>query len=149
MNAQDFILQIVMPLITIVTGGGWFVTYKAYKRKNEGEATQAEADGWKAQQDVYQQTITDLKGTCAYIKEDRNLLREENRKLREENNELREKYNAMENQIIDLRKQVAKLGRKLEGVLPFTCAVAACANRTRVEIHDDDALDIEESNKEH
>lgn len=147
MALTDVFLQFVLPIATIIAGGGWFVTYKAYKRKNEGEATQAEAEGWKAQQDVYQQTIEDLKESCAYIKEDRNLLREENRKLRDENDQLRDKYKELEQQILalrkehedeigELRKEMARMGRRLEVVLPFSCAVVNCSNRKRVEIQD-------------
>lgn len=135
---MDFLLAIA----TLVMGGGWIFTYRAYRRKNEGEATQAEADGWAKQQDVYQQTIEDLKQSCEYIRGDRNLLREENNKLREENNHLREKYNELEQQIIDLRNAIARQGRKLEIVLPFACGVAGCGNRSRVEIPNE--LDIEQ-----
>ena len=141
MGWMDFILAAA----TTIMGGGWIFTYRAYKRKNDGEAAQAEADGWKSQQDVYQQTIEDLKASCAYIKEDRNLLREENKQLLGENKQLREKYNDLERQILDmkseyqiqmceLRKEIAKQGRKIEGLLPFTCGLAGCPNRSRVEI---------------
>lgn len=132
MGWMDFTLAIA----TLIMGGGWIFTYRAYKRKNEGEATQAEADGWKAQQDVYQQTINDLKESCAYIRNDRNLLRDENKELRAENNRLREKFNDLENQINDLRKELAKQERKLECVLPFTCAVAGCQKRTHVKLEE-------------
>lgn len=129
----DFLTNIFLPILTIVAGGGWFLTYKAYKKKADGEADQSVADGWKAQQDVYQQTIEDLKETCAYIKSDRDLLREENSVLRQENNELREKYNKFERQIMELRKELEDQKMKLERILPFTCAMAACGNRTIVE----------------
>lgn len=129
-------IETILSLLTLLAGGGWFVTYRAYKRKSDGEATQAEADGWKAQQDVYQQTIEDLKQSCAYIRDDRNLLREENKKLRDENNQLREKYNELEQQIIDLRKDLARQERKIERIIPFVCGLAGCGNRTRVEFQD-------------
>lgn len=139
MGTFEFILAIV----SLVATGGWFVAYRSYKRKasaeadkSEAEVVQLEVDGWKAQQDVYQQTIEDLKQTCAYIREDRNLLREENKKLRDENDALRDKYNEMEKQIIELRKEMARQGRRLESVLPFTCGVVACTNRTRVEFQE-------------
>lgn len=132
MGWMDFILAVA----TLIMGGGWIFTYHAYKRKNEGEATQAEADGWKAQQDVYQQTINDLKESCAYIRNDRNLLRDENKQLRDENNRLREKFNELETQINELRKELAKQERKLECVLPFTCALAGCPQRTPVKLQE-------------
>ena len=110
------IYSIISTILSLIFGGGWFVYYKANKKKANGEATQAEAEGWKAQQEVYQSTIADLKESCEYIRNDRNLLREENRKLREENNILREKINEMEASIFDLQNQVARQGRKLEAM---------------------------------
>lgn len=102
--------------LNLVLGGGWFIHYKAGKKKANAEATVAEADGWKAQQEVYQNTIADLKTTCEYIANDRNLLREENTKLREENNQYREKINEMESTIFDLKKEVSRLGRRVEAL---------------------------------
>lgn len=129
--------EIISGILTLIAGGGWFLSYKAYKRKTNGEATQSEADGWKSMQDVYQQTIDDLNKYCNDIRTDRNLLHDENISLREENRKLREKYIDMEKQILELKKELARQGRKLESVLPFTCAVVACPNRTRVELQQD------------
>lgn len=141
------LLNYLLSFASLILGTGWLFTYRASKRKANGEATQAEADGWKAQQDVYQQTIEDLKESCEYIKQDRNLLREENTALRVETEEWRNKYRELEEQFVEFKKQqinemntmraeLAKMGRKLEGVLPFTCGLAGCAKRTRVEIQD-------------
>ena len=141
--------SILTSITTLIMGGGWFVTYKSYKREKEGEATQAEANGWRVQQDVYQETIDDLKASCEYIRNDRNLLREENTKLRDENKEWREKYQEMEELIISIRKEhtdeinelkreMTRQGSILEGIFPFACAVVGCANRKRVEIQDND-----------
>lgn len=108
--------SIISTIITIILGGGWFIHYRANKRKAFGEATQAEAEGWKAQQNVYQATIADLKESCDYIKQDRNLLREENTKLREENNALRDKINMLETQVFELKKEISRLGRRVEAL---------------------------------
>ena len=107
---------IITTALTLFFGGGWFIYYRANKRIKEGEATQSEAGGWKAQQEVYQSTIEDLKQSCEYIKQDRNLLREENAKLREENNAYRDKINEMEALIFDLKKEVSRLGRRVEAL---------------------------------
>lgn len=106
-------LDIIVSVLTVIAGGGWFVTYKAYKRKNMGEAVQSEANGWITQQEAYRRTIDDLKSTCEYIAKDRDLLRKENEELRNENKELRERMNEMEQQILDLRKEVARQGRRI------------------------------------
>lgn len=131
MTILEIILQIIVPTLTVVASGGWFITYRAYKRK-------ADAESWQTVQDVYEETIEDLKQSCDYIRNDRNLLREENTKLREENNMLRDKYNVLEQQIIELRKELARQGRKLENALPFACGVAGCPNRTRVKFQNYD-----------
>ena len=75
-------LEFILAIVTLIAGGGWFVTYKAYKKGQMGEATEKEAEGWLKQQELYQRTIDDLKESCEYIKQDRNLLREENDRLR-------------------------------------------------------------------
>lgn len=148
-------MEFILAVATLVFGTGWLWTYRAHKRKANGEATVVEADGWKAQQDVYQQTIEDLKQSCEYIKNDRNLLREENATLRAENEEWRNKYRELEEQFAEFKKQqvdemntvraeLARQGRKLEGVLPFTCGLAGCGKRTRVEIQDQSIEEGEE-----
>lgn len=109
-------LSIVTTVLAAVLGGGWFIYYKANKLKALGEASQAQAEGWAAQQKVYENTIDDLKESCEYIRQDRNLLREENRQLREENNVLREKINELEAQIYELQNAVARQGRQIEAL---------------------------------
>ncbi len=108
--------EFIMALLTLVFGTGWIFTYRAYKRKANGEAAQSEAEGWKAQQEVYQNTIADIEKSCEYIKADRNLLREENAKLREENNALREKMSVLENKIFEMQKEVSRQGRLIESL---------------------------------
>ena len=138
------LLEFILAVLTLIAGGGWFVTYKATKRKATGEAQQIEADAWKGMQDVYQQTIDDLNHICNDIREDRNKLREENNELREENSKLREKYIDLENQIIELKREIARQGRKLESIIPFACGVAGCTNRTKVHIADtEENLDVD------
>lgn len=102
-------LNYALSALTLVAGGGWFVNYRAKKIR-------AEADSWKAQQEVYQTTIRDLKESCEYIRKDRDLLRQENEKLRNENNMIREKMFEYETQIADLRRDIARMGRRIESL---------------------------------
>lgn len=118
------------------------MTYKAYKRKQMGEAAQSEAEGWKSIQDVYQQTVEDLKHYAADIRSDRNHLKEDRDNLRRENNEMRAKYLLMEDQILTLRKDLARVGRRLENLLPFTCGVTGCVMRKKVNIQETELGDI-------
>lgn len=108
---------LTLSIVTLILGGGWFVTYKAHKREKEGEATQAEASGWQKQQEVYQATIKDLKETCDYIRKDRDLLRQENEQLRQENTQLRNKIKDLEDQMQELKKDIARQGRRIETIV--------------------------------
>lgn len=136
MEWKDFLLSI----LGIVTGGGltWLFTFKAMKRKANGEATQVEVDAWKSMQDVYQQTIEDLNKYCEDLRNDRIHLREDRDSLRDANDELRKKYNEMEEEISNLKNIVARQGRKIEALLPFTCAVVGCTKRTKVDMNNVD-----------
>lgn len=109
-------MEFVTGLVTVVLGTGWLFTYRAYKKKNEGEATQSEAGGWEAQQHVYQNTIADLEKSCDFIRNDRDMLRKENAELRKENRELRKKINELENTIIDVRRVQARQARQIEAL---------------------------------
>ena len=107
---------IVSSIVTIILGGGWFVYYRANKMKAYGEA-------WESQQRVYQNTIADLEKSCEFIRNDRDLLRKENEELRKENKELRDKINQLENVILEIRKDMARQGRRIESL----------SNRTKKE----------------
>lgn len=107
---------IISSIVTIILGGGWFVYYRANKMKAYGEA-------WESQQRVYQNTIADLEKSCEFIRNDRDLLRKENEELRKENKELRDKINQLESVILDIRKDMARQGRRIESL----------SNRTKKE----------------
>lgn len=102
-------MEFVLALLTLVFGGGWFVYYRANKMKAYGEA-------WESQQRVYQNTIADLEKSCEFIRNDRDLLRKENAELRKENLELRNKINNLENTILEIRKEMARQGRRIESL---------------------------------
>lgn len=111
------VYSIINTIVTIFLGGGWFIYYKSNKKKAEGEATQSEASGWEAQQRVYQHTIEDLEKSCEFIRNDRDLLRKENEELRKENMTLRKRIGELEDKILDLQKDVARNGRRIEAIV--------------------------------
>ena len=121
---MGIVFEIVAPILTLVAGGGWFLTYRAYKRGANGEATQKEAEGWKSIQDLYQQTIEDFKTYSNDMRQERTVLKQENR-------EMREKYNQIVEEILSLKKQLSRQGRKIEALTPFLCSVVGCKNRRR------------------
>ena len=111
------IYSIINTIVTIVLGGGWFIYYKANKKKANGEATTAEANGWEAQQHVYQHTIEDLEKSCDFIRQDRDLLRKENEELRKENRELRKEVGDLKAQQEDMKCDIARMGRRIEALV--------------------------------
>lgn len=121
-------MEFILGVATLVLGTGWLFTYRAYRRKANGEASQAEAEGWKAMQDLYQQTINDFKVYCDDMRSERGVLKQENA-------EMREKYKKVEDEILTLKKQLSRQGRKLEALSPFLCGVVGCMNRKRVNLN--------------
>ena len=121
------IYSIINTIITIFLGGGWFIYYRANKQKAQGEATQAEAEGWKGMQELYQKTIADFDGYCEDMRKERSV-------LKTENTEMREKYKKMDDEILALKRQISRQGRKIEALSPFLCNVVGCLNRKRVNI---------------
>ena len=111
------IYSIINTIVTVILGGGWFIYYKSNKKKAEGEAVQSEASGWEAQQHVYQHTIEDLEKSCDFIRKDRDLLRKENEELRKENMELRKRIGGLEDKILELQKDIARNGRRIEAIV--------------------------------
>ena len=110
-------MEFVLAIATLVLGTGWLFTYRAYKRKNEGEATQAEADGWNKVQEV---------------------VMEKNKDLVKLNDELRQRYVSMENQIMELKKELARQEQKIEALTPLLCAKVGCLKRTKVDLHEEE-----------
>lgn len=122
------IYSIISTVITIVLGGGWFVYYRANKRKADGEATQSEAEGWKAMQELYQKTISDFQGYSEGMRQERAILKKENA-------EMYEKYKKLDDEITQLKRRLSRQGRKIDALSPFLCSVVGCLNRKRVNIN--------------
>ena len=124
----------ILGILGLLVGGGisWIFTVKAIKRKADGESQLVVADSWKSVQDVYQQTIEDLNKYCEDIRKDRNNLREERDQHKQETE--------------NMRKAIARQGRKIEALSPFLCGVVGCINRTKVELKEE-TYEEEELNK--
>ena len=121
------IYSIINTLVTLILGGGWFLHWRASRRKANGEASQAEAEGWKAMQDLYQQTIEDFKVYSEDMRTERGV-------LKRENYEMREKYKRLDEELIQLRRVVSRQGRKIDAMSPMLCSVMNCSRRQKVNI---------------
>lgn len=138
------VYSIINTIITIILGGGWFIYYNANKRKANGEASQAEADGWKAMQDLYQQTIADFKEYSEDMRTERIV-------LKKENSEMYVKYKKLDEELSQLRRLVSRQGRRIDAMQPFLCSVAGCVRRQKVILTDeidDNIFATEEEGKE-
>lgn len=139
------IYSIINTLVTIILGGGWFLHWRATKRKVNGEATQSEAEGWKAMQDLYQQTIEDFKVYSEDMRTERGV-------LKKENDEMRERYNKLDDEIRQLKRRLSRQGRKIDALSPFLCSVVGCLKRKKVNISalqsDEEYEEREEDNVE-
>lgn len=125
------IMNWILGVLTIVAGGGWFVNWKANKKKTEAEAMNVEAEGWAKQQGVYQETIADMERF-------NDMYRKYNTTLIEENNELRKKYTNVVETLDKQQREISRLGRRIDGITPFLCGFVGCQSRVRVDLKDDD-----------
>lgn len=127
-------LNMILGFLTLVASGGWFVNWRATRRRSDAEATQQEAVGWKAMQEVYEKHFEDMQLITDSVREDRDRLKEDKDMLYKENREWRGRYTDMENQIMNLKHDMARISRRLEMVLPLTCGVVKCSKRQIIEM---------------
>ena len=61
--------------------------------------------------------------------------------FRSENREMQKKYRELEEQVtqidINYKRDVARLGRRLDCLSPFLCGVAGCMHRKKVSLMED------------
>ena len=133
---------LVLSLVTLILGGGWFVTYKAHKREKEGEAMQAEAHGAKAWQEVYQGAIEDANNRAENLRIDRDMLMTERNELREENKVMHKKQIEMEDAMNEikrgheeemglLKRELGRVERKVDSLVPVSCYRFDCQLRVK------------------
>ena len=111
------VMEFILGLATLLLGTGWLFSYRAYKKKTNGEANVAEAEGWIKQQEAYHKSIEEWRNTCEFIRKDRDELRKENEQLRKENKELRKRIGELEDKILDIQKGLARQGRRVEAII--------------------------------
>lgn len=102
---MEFIITHLDTIIAFISGGGLLtvITARATKR-------QAEAHAMKAVQEVYQETIKDL--------------RTDKDKMREDNAELREMVDKLEIKVSEISVEIGKLKK-------YKCTVIGCEKRKK------------------
>ena len=84
--------SVINTIVTIFFGGGWFLHWRASRRKANGEAKQTEAQANKEAQEYYNTTLADVNRTLAEVRSERDHYKDERDEERKENREMRKKY---------------------------------------------------------
>lgn len=132
------IYNIINTFITVFLGGGWFLHWRASRRKANGEAKQTEAQANKEAQEYYNTTLADVNRTLNEVRAERDHYKDERNELRKENHDMRTKYIEIEEKMtkIDLnyKRDISRLGRRIDVLSPFLCGVAGCMHRKKVSL---------------
>ena len=149
--------SIINTFVTVFLGGGWFLHWRASRRKANGEAKQTEAQANKEAQEYYNTTLADVNKTLAEVRAERDHYRDERNEERKSNHELRQKYIEIEERMnqmdLSYKRDISRLGRRIDVLSPFLCGVAGCMHRKKVSLMeniDDNSFESEDEiiNKE-
>ena len=132
------IYSIISTIVIAILGGGWFTHYRAHKRQEMAKANQIEADAFKSMQDAYQQMHEDVLSRLKEVCDERDHYKDERDEERKANWELRKKYTELDQRMTQLdlqyKRDISRLGRRLDCLSPFLCGVAGCMHRTKVSL---------------
>ena len=108
------VYTLITTILTLICGGGWFVNWRAKKRKETAEARQSELNATITEQDMYQEMLKDVEDhnerlrrfnteisvECEQLRkrvsENENKLREQDDKIREYDKKLRQQESKIE-----------------------------------------------------
>lgn len=132
------IYNIINTLVTAFLGGGWFLHWRASRRKANGDAKQTEAQANKEAQEYYNTTLADVNRTLNEVRAERDHYKDERNELRKENHEMRTKYIEIEERMtkmdLNYKRDISRLGRRIDILSPFLCGVAGCMHRKKVSL---------------
>lgn len=145
------IYSIINTFVTLFLGGGWFLHWRASRRKANGEAKQTEAQANKEAQEYYNTTLADVNKTLAEVRAERDHYKDERNEERKSNQELRQKYIEIEERMnqmdLSYKRDISRLGRRIDVLSPFLCGVAGCMHRKKVSLMeniDDNSFESED-----
>jgi hypothetical protein len=149
------IYNIINTLVTVFLGGGWFLHWRASRRKANGEAKQSEAQANKEAQEYYNTTLADVNRTLNEVREERDHYKDERNDLRKENHEMRTKYIEIEEKMtkmdLNYKRDISRLGRRIDVLSPFLCGVIGCMHRKKVSLMeniDDNSFSLTQDDNE-
>lgn len=132
------IYSIINTFVTLFLGGGWFLHWRASRRKANGEAKQTEAQANKEAQEYYNTTLADVNKTLEEVRAERDHYKDERNDERKTNHELRQKYIEIEERMnkmdLSYKRDISRLGRRIDVLSPFLCGVAGCMHRKKVSL---------------
>ena len=132
------IYSIINTFVTLFLGGGWFLHWRASRRKANGEAKQTEAQANKEAQEYYNTTLADVNKTLEEVRAERDHYKDERNEERKTNHELRQKYIEIEERMnqmdLSYKRDISRLGRRIDVLSPFLCGVAGCLHRKKVSL---------------
>nr|DAQ19265.1 MAG TPA: ribonuclease Y [Caudoviricetes sp.] len=132
------IYNIINTLITVFFGGGWFLHWRASRRKANGDAKQTEAQANKEAQEYYNTTLADVNRTLNEVRAERDHYKDERNEMRKENHDMRTKYIEIEERMtkmdLNYKRDISRLGRRIDILSPFLCGVAGCMHRKKVSL---------------
>jgi uncharacterized membrane protein len=150
---MEITLDAIISLLGLFVGGGGgaFFTWRYLRRKAKAEAVTAEIDATKDMQDMYQQMLEDAKRDREDRREQVEELRKDRDHYKQERNELRDKMEQLTRSFMDwrieadndrskMKMDIAKLGRKVETMVPFMCGNLTCKDRQRVVLSEDGTI---------
>ena len=126
-------------------GGGAFFTWRYMRRKAKAEAIQAEVEAAKEKQDYYQQIIEDVAKDRDYYKQERDEIRERMDKMAHSFMDWRMEA---DKDRMDMKLEIARLGRKVDVMAPFMCGDLSCKLRKRVVLSEDGTVKTAARKKE-
>ena len=89
-------------------------------------------------QDAYQQMHEDVLNRLKEVCDERDHYKDERNEERKANKELRQKYTELDERMTKLdlqyKRDISRLGRRIEGLSPFLCGVAGCMHRKKVSL---------------
>ena len=133
---MEITLDAIISLIGLFLGGGGgaFFTWRYMRRKAKAEAQQAEVDTAKDKQEYYQRMIDDVAKDRDYYKQERDEVRERMDKMAHSFMDWRMEA---DKDRMDMKMEIARLGRKVELMAPFMCGDLQCKLRKRVVLSDE------------
>ena len=143
------IYTLITTILTLICGGGWFVNWRAKKRKETAEARQTELNATITEQDMYQQMLQDIEGHNERLRRYNSEISDECESLRkrvaENENKIREqdeKIREYDRKLTAQDNKIESLEHRLELVTEMMCGKSNCMQRTKVFLSpiDDDSF---------